>query len=63
MHEYKGMCDQQWLTGEVKGNNQVAGSLNIAVIEVSCDVVSGAKMSVGGCSGTAPEHQGDNSGH
>ena len=63
MHECKGMCDQWWLTEEVKGNNQVAGSLNIPVIEVSCDVVSGTKMSVGGYSGKVPGHQGDKSGH
>ena len=43
MHEYKGMCDQRWLTGEVKGNSQVAGSLKLAITEVSCDAVSGAK--------------------
>jgi hypothetical protein len=62
MQEYKGMCDQRWLTEEVMGNNQVAASLKLAVIEVSCDAVSGAKMSVG-CSGTAPGHQGNNNGH
>jgi hypothetical protein len=45
------------------GNNQVAGPLKLVITEVSCDVVSGAKMSVGWCSGTAPGHQGDNSGH
>jgi hypothetical protein len=45
------------------GNNQFAGPLILAIIEVSCDVVSGPKISVGGYSGTAPGHQGDNSGH
>jgi hypothetical protein len=63
MHEYKGKCDQRWLTGEVKGNNQVVGSQKLVIIEVSCDSVSGAKMSVGGCSGKAPGHLGDNNGH